>query len=246
MISSYKEALVMLLFAHVLADFYFQTKFIAQKKEKNFRFVVVHSVIYGLVNLVWIKLICFEFENIYLWTIIISHFMIDALKYFIKNRKLKNEYDKYIFVVDQLLHLIILLVICYLIIDSGKTYEYNKMILDIFNAMGLSLQISISFFTQLLLIHKPVNIFIVKMMQAYKPTKKDEENTIKAGRMIGTIERIIMLFFLLINQYSSVGLVLTAKSIARYNKIAEDQEFAEYYLLGTLLSTICVLVVSLI
>ena len=49
-----------------------------------------------------------------------------------------------------------------------------------------------------------------------------------------------------IKQYSSVGLVLTAKSIARYNKIAEDQKFAEYYLLGTLLSTICVLVVSLI
>ena len=31
------------------------------------------------------------------------------------------------------------------------------------------------------------------------------------------------------------------KSIARYNKIAEDQKIAEYYLLGILLSTICVL-----
>ena len=55
-----------------------------------------------------------------------------------------------------------------------------------------------------------------------------------------------MLFFLLIKQYSSVGLVLTAKSIARYNKISEDKEFAEYYLLGTLLSTICVLMISII
>lgn len=41
-----------------------------------------------------------------------------------------------------------------------------------------------------------------------------------------------MLFFLLIKQYSSVELVLTTKSIARYNKISEDKEFAEYYLLG--------------
>lgn len=55
-----------------------------------------------------------------------------------------------------------------------------------------------------------------------------------------------MLFFLSIQQYSSVGFILTAKSIARYNKISEDQAFAEYYLLGTLLSTICVLGVSLI
>lgn len=32
---------------------------------------------------------------------------------------------------------------------------------------------------------------------------------------------------------------MTAKSIARYDRISKDQEFAEYYLLGTLLSTIC-------
>ena len=51
-------------------------------------------------------------------------------------------------------------------------------------------------------------------------------------KLIVTIERIIMLFFLLIKQYSSVELVLTTKSIARYNKISEDKEFAEYYLLG--------------
>lgn len=88
----------------------------------------------------------------------------------------------------------------------------------------------------------------MNILQPYKPIAKEKnsENTKKAGRMIGTIERIIMLFFLLIRQYSSVGLVLTAKSIARYNKISEDKEFAEYYLLGTLLSTICVLMISII
>lgn len=97
-------------------------------------------------------------------------------------------------------------------------------------------------------IHKPTNIFITNILQFYKPANKESnnENTKKVGRMIGTVERIIMLFFLLIRQYSLVGLVLTAKSIARYNKISEDKEFAEYYLLGTLLSTICVLMISII
>lgn len=94
-------------------------------------------------------------------------------------------------------------------------------------------------------IHKPVNILIVYIMKSYKPRGK-EEGTIKAERMIGTIERIIMLFFLSIQQYSSVGLVLTAKSIARYKKISKVQEFAESYLLGTLLSPTCVLIISLI
>lgn len=46
--------------------------------------------------------------------------------------------------------------------------------------------------------------------------------------------------------YSAVGLVLTAKSIARYDRISKEQEFAEYYLLGTLLSTIYAITVSLV
>ena len=48
------------------------------------------------------------------------------------------------------------------------------------------------------------------------------------------------------NQYSAIGLVLTAKSIARYDKIAKEPDFAEYYLLGTLLSTVAVILISFI
>jgi hypothetical protein len=70
--------------------------------------------------------------------------------------------------------------------------------------------------------------------------------TSKAEGFIGLLERLIMLILLSINQYSAIGLVLTAKSIARYNKITENQEFAEYYLLGTLLSTVIVIGVYLI
>ena len=75
----------------------------------------------------------------------------------------------------------------------------------------------------------------------------DENGTDRnAGRMIGTLERIIMVIFIAIGQYAAVGLVLTAKSIARYDRIAKDQVFAEYYLLGTLLSTICAIAAALI
>ena len=55
-----------------------------------------------------------------------------------------------------------------------------------------------------------------------------------------------MLIFLALNQYAALGLVLTAKSIARYDKIAKDEQFAEYYLLGTLLSTLCVVLCKVI
>jgi hypothetical protein len=35
-----------------------------------------------------------------------------------------------------------------------------------------------------------------------------------------------------------LGFILTAKSIARYDAITKDQKFAEYYLIGTLVSVV--------
>lgn len=102
-----------------------------------------------------------------------------------------------------------------------------------------------------LLIYKPADILIQKILKSYKPASEMKNDKIiitnnNTGRIIGMIERTIMLVFLAIGQYSSVGLVLTAKSIARYDKIAREQDFAEYYLLGTLLSTIIVVLCSFI
>lgn len=105
-----------------------------------------------------------------------------------------------------------------------------------------------SWLLALLIIHKPANIAISKLLMIYKPEIKNEEKNHdkNAGRFIGTVERIIMLIFLFIGQYSAIGLVLMAKSIARYDKISKEKDFAEYYLLGTLISTAIVIVVSFI
>jgi hypothetical protein len=85
-------------------------------------------------------------------------------------------------------------------------------------------------------------------LEEYKPKEEDKiiKSDKKAGRRIGTIERLIMLLFLSANQYAALGFVLTAKSIARYDKIAKDEKFAEYYLLGTLVSTLCVVFCNII
>lgn len=187
-----------------------------------------------------------SFDNRYILILIVSHFVIDTIKYFVIRRYIIEKWENYIFSIDQILHIVILMFVSYLVIKSNAVYRYNSLILDILNIMGISISVALSIILKILLIHKPVNIFIVSIMKSYKLINKKEKNTIRAGRMIGTFERIIMLFFLSIQQYSSIGLVLTAKSIARYNKISENQMFAEYYLLGTLLSTICVILISII
>ena len=246
MIQNYKEILTFLLLGHILGDFYFQSEFMALKKDEDIKWVIYHSIVYGIVILLFTKMISTSFNNRYILILIVSHFVIDTIKYFVIRKHIIEKKKNYIFSIDQILHIAILMIVSYLAIKSNGVYRYNSLILDILNIMGISISIALSIILKILLIHKPVNIFIVSVMKSYKPIDKKEKNTIRAGRMIGTFERIIMLFFLSIQQYSSIGLVLTAKSIARYNKISEDQIFAEYYLLGTLLSTICVLLISIV
>lgn len=243
----FRSIFFLLLFVHILGDFYFQSQTTARKKVKKLKWVSYHCIIYGVISFVLVKLLVLNFSYSLLWLFIIGHAVIDITKYYIVKKYLKNNfYDKYVFIIDQIIHLLILVFISYYALKSGEVYKYNAFINDVLVTMEIPIESLLSLVLKLLLIHKPINIFIALIMNDYKPEDKKKDDTIKAGRMIGTVERIIMLFFLSIKQYSSVGLVLTAKSIARYNKIAEDQKFAEYYLLGTLLSTICVLVVSLI
>ncbi len=67
------------------------------------------------------------------------------------------------------------------------------------------------------------------------------EQRARVGRRIGTIERWLILLLIVSENISSLGLVITAKSIVRYPQLA-DKEFAEYYLFGTLLSVVLALV----
>ena len=55
------------------------------------------------------------------------------------------------------------------------------------------------------------------------------------GRVIGLLERLVLFVLVLAGQYSAVGFVLAAKAMARF-KTLDDRDFAEYFLIGTLLS----------
>jgi hypothetical protein len=67
-----------------------------------------------------------------------------------------------------------------------------------------------------------------------------------AGRYIGALERTIVFILVVLQQYTALAFVLTAKSIARFNKIAEDPVFAEKYLLGTLASILLAIVAGIL
>ncbi len=69
-------------------------------------------------------------------------------------------------------------------------------------------------------------------MHVLAETRNEMEN---AGMYIGWLERFVVLTALVLQSPATVGLILTAKSIARYPEM-KSVRFAEYFLIGTLLS----------
>jgi hypothetical protein len=67
----------------------------------------------------------------------------------------------------------------------------------------------------------------------------------RVGETIGVLERLLVVIFVLGEAGVAVGLVIAAKTIARFRQL-DDRAFAEYYLLGTLASVTVAVVSALI
>ncbi|MFV0363777.1 MAG: DUF3307 domain-containing protein [Suipraeoptans sp.] len=246
----YIDILLLFLLGHVVGDFYLQFSKMAINKEKSIKWVMIHCVVYTIGMLVLGTITYSSGILLYVLLVTVLHFLVDVAKYkfvveYTKKRELTGHIDRNIFFVDQLLHFISIAMVSYFVVRNGVVTE-NAIFTDIFATIGIKFETVIVWTFAILIIHKPTNIAISKLLTPYKPNGEVEERTDnKAGRFVGTIERIIMLIFLSIGQYSAIGLVLTAKSIARYDRISKEPEFAEYYLLGTLLSTLAAIIVSI-
>ncbi|MBI3286798.1 MAG: hypothetical protein HYZ68_01995 [Chloroflexi bacterium] len=72
------------------------------------------------------------------------------------------------------------------------------------------------------------------------------DHTPQVGRIIGNLERFLTVTLVLLDQYTAIAFVLTAKSVARFRQIEEEKGFAEYYLVGTLTSSAIGVVVGVL
>jgi hypothetical protein len=65
------------------------------------------------------------------------------------------------------------------------------------------------------------------------------------GKMIGIVERLLIFYFVLTSNLSAIGFVLAAKGFTRFREL-DDRDFAEYVLIGTLLSAAGAVLVGLL
>lgn len=249
----FRECFLLLLLGHIMGDFYLQTRGMAEKKERSIKWVLLHSLSYsGAMILVFLPFLSNEIALVII-LVAILHLIIDSSKYIYLSVVTKKKRNSLIvgrnaFFLDQLIHLLSIMLISYGIVINDFKVRELEVVKEFFSIVDISKTQILPWLLALLIIHKPANIAIQKLLLVYKPESKDVDVKIdnNAGRFIGTIERIIMLILLAMGQYSAIGLVLTAKSIARYDRISKEKDFAEYYLLGTLISTLVVIVVSFI
>ncbi|MBB6696596.1 DUF3307 domain-containing protein [Clostridium algidicarnis] len=244
-----KIMLILFLIGHVLGDFYLQSSELALNKDESFKKLLKHSVIY-LFSMMFVIIPVFSFQLLK-WAFIISiaHFTVELIKFFIKNKiTINDKIDVLAYFVDQIIHILIIMVTTLTIYLLSEPISYIYCIQSILNRLPADVLSIFSWILVLLIIIKPVSITIKKVLYRYKPTMNEDEvgGHPNAGALIGILERCIILLLLSVGQYSAIGFVLTAKSIARYNKIADDPKFSEYYLLGTLLSTMLVIVAYLL
>ena len=209
-----------LVLAHIIGDFYMQTdKCCEQKEKRKFKswFLYVHAITIGLLS--WIIVPSCSFG---LWALMIavSHFAIDAVK-------IHCPKGLWSFVIDQLFHLSILAAISTI---YETTKELPFQMIDSTSSFSTPLLI-----LAILLCIKPANILIKLILEKYQVGESASCDNIKnAGALIGNLERLLTIVFVLLGQFEAIGFIVAAKSILRFKDT--DTAKTEYVLAGTFLS----------
>ena len=228
---------------HLLVGFLFQTSAYSEKKRKKLKPLLLHCFIYFIVFEI-VLLPILQFKKAFLLGVIISvfHFLINFIKNKLEKIFPQRRLQIWIFSINQLIHFVILIGIYYIFnLENSVSNLYLKLE-GYENFKTIILYISV-----FSIIYEPASVFIRKLFTSIssKTYPKTNLEELKAGNIIGKLERIIIAILLLNNQFGVIGFVLTAKSIARFKQM-ENRDFAEKYLIGTLTSFLIVLISVLI
>ena len=232
-----------LISVHLLADFLFQTSTYSEKKRKILKPLLLHCLIYFIVfEIVLLTILQFKKAILVGMIISISRLLINFIKNKLEKSFPQRRLQLLFFSFNQVIHFTILIGMYYIFnLENSVSNLYVKL------QAYENFKIIILYISLFSIIFEPASVFIRKLFTSISPKTSPKENLeeLKAGNIIGKLERIIIAILLLNNQFGVIGFVLTAKSIARFKQM-ENRNFAEKYLIGTLTSFLIVLATVLI
>ncbi len=218
------QLIVLQFIAHLLGDYTFQPDKKAEDKN-NFGFKSKFLKWHILIIFGFSWLLSFQVNFIYAAILIaLSHWFVDGIKKHINNH---NKLNKYAFFIDQTIHLFFILLIV-LLFDNY--FEINPVLSISINVKYLAI------ITSYIICTKPANIFIKEIFKTFEINANNTGNDDlpNAGKLIGIIERFLVITFIILNQYEAVGFLIAAKSILRFKD--DNTVKTEYVLVGTMLS----------
>ena len=217
------------IFAHLLGDFILQTRGMVRHKQRlkaRSWTLYLHCIIHGILVYLFVP-------SRHLWQIpllvIVTHFFIDLWKLY---RPEKVVY----FLIDQALHLLVLIALWCVFVAPPDWIPYNWSLLRYSQSVW-------AIATGYLTVTFPLSLLLASATQRWR--REAEEGGMRssislseAGKWIGIFERILVFTFVISSHFEGIGFLIAAKSILRFNDIKgqEARKEAEYILIGTLMS----------
>lgn len=209
------ETFAALLFAHVLADFVFQTNAMVANKARATGFAS-----HGAVVLAMLLLVMGQLHPALIW--------LAALHMAIDLAKTRVPPGLRAFLADQAAHLVTLLAAALWLPDlweqgiwTGQTALPGLM------ALGAGAIIAT----------RGGGFAIGMLMAPFAANLPETRDSLPgAGRLIGLLERGLIFALVLFGQAGGVGLLIAAKSILRFGVVKDDRALSEYVIIGTLAS----------
>ncbi len=217
---------IQLFLAHIIGDFFLQwDAWVRNKEEKKAGslYLYLHVCIHFLLIMLIVGSVNFWIPAL---VIALSHFFIDLTKLLLQRENTRRSW----FFMDQAAHFIVLFIVW--IFYNKITPQY-----DLFQHPRFLVLV-----TSILVLLYPSSYFIRAVISKWTPGITEEEtepaSLQAAGRLIGFLERIIILLFILLGKWEGVGFLLAAKSIFRFGdlKDSKDRKLTEYVMIGTLFS----------
>jgi len=226
---------------HLLGDFVFQSRSLVHRKQAGKPSgYLVHGIVHylsaaGVVGFFLPGSILSVRTHLIVIGLTLAHLLIDFIKINLTKRAIPDNWAAY--VADQLLHLATIVVAAWLLAPGLPLSAMMQAWQGVRLVRGGVLAVPIVYIVVVFgggYLIRYLTRSLAEGIRDHSPERSSEQLQ-NAGLYIGWLERFLVVTALLLQSPAMVGLILTAKSIARYPEL-KSERFAEYFLIGTLLS----------
>lgn len=245
----------LLVFAHVTTDFLFSSHELSGVKSENLLGKsLTHGLIAFLCTLAALHIYGWKVALIAVGLVTIGHILLDILMslgcaLWSRYRGTPKEPGVVVLFIDQILHFWILVWV-WRLVENPPSIPVMTFYQSILPLPAINTLYDVGRFAAvasgLILVSVGGAVFVRRALDSIfhdVQGLRDTENS--TGKYIGILERLLIFILVLTNSLEGVTFLLAAKSITRYKRISEEQGFAEYYLIGTLLSVVWALIIGL-